>query len=535
MASHLFEKVIKARGPGKRQIKPAKFGLNLDDIPDFVSTSSDDVDFEVGVSDLESGRSDSEVRERGSGASQGSKSSNSTHQDDEQDSSANNESESEIENQPKPRNKARKPANVSKAAAKSSKSQTRAKRAKLVEPKQSRKESNVEPAASDKTICCVCLRPSERNELLNCTCCHIKVHATCYRQRSAPEENSWLCAVCELERAARLPVCNRLGNVNCELCPATGGAYFRSTESASRFVHVVCALYTPEVRLQSERKTSTPSAALQEAFVSRRGAPRACALCEDLRYSWTGLPIGCDAGLCRTAFHATCAQRSGLLVEPGEAAENVAYCKLHSNPEDARRRKRAFAACLGRFQAARDGALLHVPSGFGQHAPASVSVPASDEGARWLHSNASLVRRFYRKAALLERELPTAALPTCVTSDEHARGVRCVRKTDLHLAASAQQLKANSTSTLPSFTPGFVERYFERNAVIADEYAKLAEATAERQRLSDRENLLREQYDSVSTPVPSFSPEKSAKLTFLNSLHSLRYFVLLLKLLILSF
>lgn len=46
-----------------------------------------------------------------------------------------------------------------------------------------------------------------------------------------------------------------------------------------------------------------------------------CSLCEDARFARTGVCISCDAGMCRSFFHVTCAQREGLLSEA--AAEEV--------------------------------------------------------------------------------------------------------------------------------------------------------------------------------------------------------------------
>jgi len=46
-----------------------------------------------------------------------------------------------------------------------------------------------------------------------------------------------------------------------------------------------------------------------------------CSFCEDARFARTGVCISCDAGMCRSYFHVTCAQREGLLSEA--AAEEV--------------------------------------------------------------------------------------------------------------------------------------------------------------------------------------------------------------------
>ena len=61
-------------------------------------------------------------------------------------------------------------------------------------------------------------------------------------------------------------------------------------------------------------KLSFPT--LFEMAYSRWGS-KSCSLCEDERYSKTGVCIGCDAGMCKAKFHVTCAQREGLLSEVG--------------------------------------------------------------------------------------------------------------------------------------------------------------------------------------------------------------------------
>jgi len=50
-------------------------------------------------------------------------------------------------------------------------------------------------------------------------------------------------------------------------------------------------------------------------------------LCEDARFARTGVCISCDAGMCRSFFHVTCAQREGLLSEA--AAEEVSVLCGH--------------------------------------------------------------------------------------------------------------------------------------------------------------------------------------------------------------
>lgn len=50
-----------------------------------------------------------------------------------------------------------------------------------------------------------------------------------------------------------------------------------------------------------------------------------CSLCDDIRYSRTGICIQCDAGLCKSYFHVTCAQKFGFLLDPAQAQVQVRY------------------------------------------------------------------------------------------------------------------------------------------------------------------------------------------------------------------
>lgn len=59
--------------------------------------------------------------------------------------------------------------------------------------------------------------------------------------------------------------------------------------------------------------------------------------------------LGCDAGMCRTYFHVTCAQREGFLSEAhseevDQADPFYAHCKLHSDKTLVKKRKRNYLA-----------------------------------------------------------------------------------------------------------------------------------------------------------------------------------------------
>ncbi|KAK0131416.1 PHD finger protein 14 [Merluccius polli] len=172
-------------------------------------------------------------------------------------------------------------------------------------------------------ICCVCLgdNSEDADEIIQCDNCGVTVHEGCYGVdgesdsiMSSASENStepWFCDACK----------NGV-TPSCELCPNQDGI-FKETD-AGRWVHVVCALYVPGV-----------------AFGDIDKLRPECSFCEDARFARTGVCISCDAGMCRSYFHVTCAQREGLLSEA--AAEE--FIRFPLDNQQLHRIKANFMAC----------------------------------------------------------------------------------------------------------------------------------------------------------------------------------------------
>lgn len=194
-------------------------------------------------------------------------------------------------------------------------------------------------------ICCACLgdRSDDTNEIVECDNCGISVHEGCYGISDSGSVSStvsscstepWFCEACKANIVD--PVC--------ELCPNKGGI-FKETD-VGKWVHLVCALYVPGVAFGELDQLS--SVTLFEMPYSKWGA-KTCSLCEDVRYARCGVCIGCDAGMCKTFFHVTCAQAAGLLSEThSEEADHAdpfyAHCKIHSDKTLIKHRKRNFNA-----------------------------------------------------------------------------------------------------------------------------------------------------------------------------------------------
>lgn len=192
-------------------------------------------------------------------------------------------------------------------------------------------------------ICSACLgdRSDDANEIVVCDSCQISVHEMCYGITDSASVSStvsscstepWFCEACKAN----------VVDPSCELCPNKGGI-FKETD-VGKWVHLVCALYVPGVAFGEVDQLS--SVTLFEMPYSKWGA-KTCSLCDDERFARCGVCIGCDAGMCKTYFHVTCAQAHGLLSEThSEEADHAdpfyAHCKIHSDKALIKRRKRNY-------------------------------------------------------------------------------------------------------------------------------------------------------------------------------------------------
>ncbi|XP_042314007.1 protein Jade-3 isoform X4 [Sceloporus undulatus] len=90
----------------------------------------------------------------------------------------------------------------------------------------------------EDVICDVCRSPDseEGNDMVFCDKCNICVHQACYGILKVPE-GSWLCRTCVLGI-----------HPQCLLCPKRGGA-MKATRTGTKWAHVSCALWIPEVSI----------------------------------------------------------------------------------------------------------------------------------------------------------------------------------------------------------------------------------------------------------------------------------------------
>lgn len=166
---------------------------------------------------------------------------------------------------------------------------------------QSKAQTSEAPKIQPKPVCCACLgdRSDDSNEIVECDGCKVTVHEGCYGVSESISVSStisscstepWFCEACKAN--VREP--------DCELCPNKGGI-FKETD-CGRWVHLVCALYVPGVAFGELDALSNVT--LFEMQYNKWGSKK-CSLCDDDKFAWTGVCIGCDAGMCKTFFHVT--------------------------------------------------------------------------------------------------------------------------------------------------------------------------------------------------------------------------------------
>uniref|UniRef100_A0A8C4XDI6 PHD finger protein 14 n=1 Tax=Erpetoichthys calabaricus TaxID=27687 RepID=A0A8C4XDI6_ERPCA len=326
-------------------------------------------------------------------------------------------------------------------------------------------------------ICCVCLgdNSEDADEIIQCDNCGVTVHEGCYGVdgesdsiMSSASENStepWFCDAC---KNGVVP--------SCELCPNQDGI-FKETD-AGRWVHVVCALYVPGVAFGDIDKLRPVT--LTEMNYSKYGA-KECSFCEDPRFARTGVCISCDAGMCRSYFHVTCAQKEGLLSEAA-AEEDIAdpffaYCKQHADRFDRKWKRKNYLAlqsyCKMTLQErekqlspeaqARITARLEqyrTKTELARNTRPQAWVPR-EKLPRPLTSSASAIRKLMRKAELMG--ISTDIFPVD-TSD------------------TSSSVDGRRKHKQPALTADFVNYYLERNMRMI----QIQESIAEQKNLKDK-------------------------------------------------
>lgn len=171
----------------------------------------------------------------------------------------------------------------------------------------------------EDVICDVCRSPDseEGNDMVFCDKCNICVHQACYGIVKVPDGN-WLCRTCVLGI-----------NPQCLLCPKRGGA-MKATRAGTKWAHVSCALWIPEVSIACPERME-PITKVSHIPPSRWSL--ICSVCKIK----TGACIQCSVKNCTIPFHVTCAFEYNLemktILDEGDEVKFKSYCMKHSKPK----------------------------------------------------------------------------------------------------------------------------------------------------------------------------------------------------------
>uniref|UniRef100_A0AAY4EGV5 Protein Jade-3 n=1 Tax=Denticeps clupeoides TaxID=299321 RepID=A0AAY4EGV5_9TELE len=171
----------------------------------------------------------------------------------------------------------------------------------------------------EDVICDVCRSPDseEGNDMVFCDKCNICVHQACYGIVKVPDGN-WLCRTCVLGI-----------DPQCLLCPKKGGA-MKATRAGTKWAHVSCALWIPEVSIACPERME-PITKVSHIPPSRWAL--ICSLCK-LK---TGACIQCSVKNCTIPFHVTCAFEHSLemktILDEGDEVKFKSFCLKHSKPK----------------------------------------------------------------------------------------------------------------------------------------------------------------------------------------------------------
>ncbi|XP_071387125.1 lysine-specific demethylase 4A-like [Centroberyx affinis] len=162
--------------------------------------------------------------------------------------------------------------------------------------------------------------------LISCSQCSVRVHTSCYGVDPASVTKEWKCACCKANAMTE----------NCCLCSLRGGALQKANNN--KWVHVMCAVAVLEARFVNitERSPVDLSGIPLQRFKLK------CYYCKKRMKKASGCCVQCSHGRCPTAYHPTCAQAAGVLMQPDEWPFVVyVTCCRHKGPTQIERNKAA--------------------------------------------------------------------------------------------------------------------------------------------------------------------------------------------------
>ncbi|XP_039949191.1 PHD finger protein 14 [Bactrocera neohumeralis] len=377
----------------------------------------------------------------------------------------------------------------------------------------------IESKLPAKSICCVCLgdRSDDSNEIIECDGCGVSVHEGCYgvndnvsisSTNSTCSTEPWFCEAC---RAGVL-------EPNCELCPNKGGIY-KETD-VGKWVHLICALYVPGVAFGEVDQLS--SVTLFEMPYSKWGA-KVCSLCETPRFARTGVCIGCDAGMCKTYFHVTCAQTAGFLTEAhheeADAADPFfAHCKVHSEKEMIKRRKRNYHNLRLNMQEKQKGKKLQK---FDDPCPAQLRIQRKLLKYQSKYSHSKQLKPVPWVPTQKMSRLLTTSASACkrllAKADIMAVDVELLERQEAQIAALTDIRK--KWHIAPAFSVEFIGYYLDRISRTHELKLQLSDMMENNLSLSNEQDLLRTTYDARLDMNKDLKSRQESLTTTISQLH----------------
>ncbi|KAM9479045.1 lysine-specific demethylase 4A-like isoform 1-T1 [Salvelinus alpinus] len=190
------------------------------------------------------------------------------------------------------------------------------------EPEEGAEEK--EPGPPDPTT--PHLEPDGTSLLISCSHCSVRVHTSCYGVDPESVTKDWKCARCKANSMTE----------SCCLCLLRGGALQKANNN--KWVHVLCAVAVLEARFVNitERSPVDLSGIPLQRFKLK------CYYCKKRMKKTSGCCVQCSHGRCPTAYHPTCAQAAGVLMQPDEWPFVVyVTCCRHKGPIQTERNKAA--------------------------------------------------------------------------------------------------------------------------------------------------------------------------------------------------
>lgn len=254
---------------------------------------------------------------------------------------------------------------------------------------------------------------------------------------------------------------------------------------------------------------------------------RVCSICSSTiaqsyfsggaRLSRTGVCIHCDAGLCKSFFHVSCAQAAGLLSEPTYVTSNnvthtaeavmdayLAHCKVHTDRTVIKRRRRAYLLHLVQSRLRRQAILLKRASSKKE------DIETADE--RILRKLArSQVHYRSERGRGHEVWVPTQKLPRLLSTSASAirklqkvaeiQGVDQERQTKQEIQVMSLMEAKKKWGVAPAFNIEFVAYYEDREKRIAELKHKVSQDKSEFEKLKQQDSEVTLKYDAINKIV----------------------------------